>query len=153
MPSAFFIAPASPASDDAIGLLAELSAQLAGITGSSGAASFDVSSVSVPRSLFVVARNEAGAAIGCGALRPLSDEIAEIKRMYSKQRGAGHEILKYLATKALEMNYKELRLETRRVNETAVNFYLRNGFRPIPNYGKYVGRGEAICLAKKIADI
>ena len=148
MTETFTITTENPESADAIFLLNRLSESLTEITGASGEASFDVSDVFAPRAVFVIARNEAGEAVGCGALRPLSEETGEIKRMFSKQRGAGHAVLKYLEAKAFEMNYKELRLETRRVNEYAVNFYLRNGFHPIPNYGKYIGRPDAICFAK-----
>lgn len=148
MTAAFIITPEDPASADATLLLNELSAQLSEITGASGEASFDVSDVTQPRSVFVVARNKTGQPVGCGALRPVSGEIAEIKRMFSKRRGAGKAILQYLETKACELNYKELWLETRRVNRYAVNFYLRNGFTTIPNYGKYIGNPGAICFAK-----
>ena len=148
MTAAFIITPENPASAEAARLLNELSVRLAEITGASGEASFDVSDVTQPRSVFVVARNDAGEAVGCGALRPVSDEIAEIKRMFSKQSGAGKAILEYLETKAFELNYKELWLETRRANRYAVNFYLRNGFTTIPNYGKYIGNPGAICFAK-----
>lgn len=146
----FFITPENPESEEAKILLNELSVSLAEITGNNGKTSFDISDVYVPRSLFVIARNIENKAVGCGAIRPISEEIAEVKRMFSKAKGAGREILKYLETKAFEMNYKQLWLETRRVNRYAVNFYLRNGFAPIPNYGKYVGRPDAICLGKAL---
>ena len=150
MTTQFIITPENPESGDAIGLLNELSESLTSITGNSGSASFDATDVSVPRSLFVVARNMEQKAVGCGALRPISNDVAEIKRMYSNERGAGSAILKYLETKAFEMNYREVWLETRRVNEYAVNFYLRHGFQPIPNYGKYLGNPDAICFAKTL---
>jgi GNAT superfamily N-acetyltransferase len=144
----FIIKPENPESDEATSLLTELSQKLAEITGNDGKSSFDISDMFAPRSLFVVAKNKNEKAVGCGAIRPISDEIAEIKRMYSKEKGVGTAVLKYLETKAFEFGYKELRLETRRVNEYAVNFYLKNGFREIPNYGKYAGRPEAVCFSK-----
>lgn len=144
----FIIKPENPESDEATSLLTELSQKLAETTGNDGKSSFDISGMFAPRSLFVVAKNKNEKAVGCGAIRPISDEIAEIKRMYSKEKGVGTAVLKYLETKAFEFGYKELRLETRRVNEYAVNFYLKNGFRQIPNYGKYSGRPEAVCFSK-----
>jgi GNAT superfamily N-acetyltransferase len=150
MTERFIITPENPATTDAAGLLNELSDSLTKITGASGQASFDLSDVSGPRAIFVIARNVAGVPVGCGALRPLSETVAEVKRMYSKQSGAGRAILKYLETQALALNYKELRLETRRVNEFAANFYRRNGFREIPNYGKYIGNPLAVCFGKII---
>lgn len=144
----FSIAPENPESKDVILLLTALSENLASATGSSGEASFSFEDICVPRSLFVVARNENGEAVGCGAIRPISGEIAEVKRMYSKAKGAGKAILEFLEIRALEMNYEQLWLETRRVNEYAVNFYLARGYAPISNYGKYIDRPEAICLGK-----
>ena len=51
---------------------------------------FDPDLVSVPRSTFLVVRLE-GKAVGCGALVPIEDEVAEIKRMFvvPGERGRG----------------------------------------------------------------
>jgi ribosomal protein S18 acetylase RimI-like enzyme len=48
------------------------------------------------------------------------------------------------------MGYETLRLSTRLVNQTAVSFYERNGYRRIPNYGRYQGRDEAVCFEKML---
>jgi len=146
----FKIQPASPDSQDARHLLAELSAKLAAITGNDGTASFDPNDVKALRSVFVIARNAGGEAVGCGGFRPLSAETAEIKRMYAKEKGAGTAVLQYLEAEAKRLGFTELRLETRRVNRYAVSFYLKRGYRQIPNYGKYAGRPEAVCFAKTI---
>ena len=42
---------------------------------------FDPNLVSVPRSVFLVVRSD-GEAVGCGALVPMEDEVAEIRRMF-----------------------------------------------------------------------
>ncbi len=148
MSNNFSINPENPESAEATSLLTELSLKLAEIAGNDGKSSFDISDMFEPRSLFVIAKNKNKEAVGCGAIRPVSTEIAEVKRMYSKGKGAGKAILEFLEIRAAELGYKELRLETRRVNEYAVNFYLKNGFRQIPNYGKYDGRPEAVCFSK-----
>ena len=70
-----------PASAAAEMLIAELSATLARITGDSGRSSFDPGDVRGPKACFVVARDGEGQAIGCGGLRPLEANIAEVKRM------------------------------------------------------------------------
>lgn len=49
------------------------------------------------------------------------------------------------------MGYTEFWLETRSVNARAVSFYERRGYRKIPNFGKYIGRQEAVCLGKPLA--
>ncbi len=145
-------APADPDCDEARALIAELDAALAAICGDSGAKSFDANDVRGPRSVFLLARDAAGVAIGCGALRPLEGEVAEVKRMYARPgSGAGVQLLGELERRALHFGYRAIWLETRRVNARAVAFYDKHGYRVIPNYGKYVGRENAICLGKVLA--
>ena len=79
-------------------LMAMLSQALALITGSSGQANFSAASLDTPGSLWALARNEAGKAVGCGGLRPLTANSAELKRMYSDQSepGIGRALLTFL---------------------------------------------------------
>lgn len=143
-----------PDSPDAVALLDELSAALATITGSSGSASFDADDVRGPRACFAVARDAGRQVAGCGALRPLADDVAELKRMYARpgNPGAGTALLAYLEGEAAALGYRAIWLETRAVNQRAVRFYLARGYRPIPNYGKYAGNAAAVCLAKQLGD-
>ncbi|MDP4091503.1 MAG: GNAT family N-acetyltransferase [Bacillota bacterium] len=141
-----------PDSQDAVNLMEELSESLESLTGSSGKGSFNPEDVCVPRSLFVAAYDDDGKAIGCGAIRPINDDIAEVKRMYARDKGIGigSEILNYLEKQAQKLGYSALRLETRLINKRAVSFYEKSGFYRIPNYGRYVDRPEAVCFEKKI---
>ncbi len=141
-----------PRSPDATLLMNELSACLQAITGDGGQSSFSEEDVCVPRSLFAVARNHHGEALGCGAFRPMDEKTAEIKRMYVREKssGVGTKLLAFLERQAGTMGYKVLRLETRLVNQGAVAFYERNGYERIPNYGKYQGRPEAVCFEKRL---
>ena len=92
---------AGAASDDAVRLLTELNETLARITGASGKASFDADDMGRERAAFVIAYVN-GAAAGCGALRPLSDSRAEIKRVYARPNilGVGTAIVKALEEKS-----------------------------------------------------
>ena len=74
--------------------------------------------------------------------------------MYSRSGtvGVGSTILAFLEAEARNFGYKALWLETRIVNERAVNFYERRGYRQMPNFGKYVGNANAICFEKQLAD-
>jgi GNAT superfamily N-acetyltransferase len=147
----FAVARADPDSPDARALLGELGAALAAITGSDGTASFDAADVRGERACFVLARDADGLALGCGALRPLLEGVAELKRMYARPgSGAGVFILEALERQALAFGYRELWLETRKVNGRAVAFYEKHSYRLIPNYGKYIGRADAVCLAKAL---
>lgn len=141
-----------PESPDALELTGELSDALEGITGRSGRASFSAADVRAPRALFAVARDENGKAAGCGALRPISDNIAEVKRMYArtKGKGIGSAVLSYLEDRALSFGYDTLRLETGAENIDAISFYERNCYIRIPGYGKYAGRSNCVCFKKRL---
>lgn len=144
------ITKSEPWSKDAIILIEELSKTLEKITGDNGKNSFNHKDVCVPRSLFVVAYDHEEKAVGCGAFRPINEEVAEVKRMFSKEEstGVGGEILSYLEKEAYNMGYSKIWLETRIVNERAVAFYKKRGYNQIANYGKYIGNEKAICFEK-----
>ena len=138
-------------SSDAVTLMKELSDELYAITGSSGQSSFQPASLNSDRSVFLVCyRNNIP--VGCGVLQTYSDKIAEIKRVYSKEkhRGIGKSIIKELEIKAQEFNYEKIYLETRKINKNAVDFYLSQNYLICENYGKYQGSTEAICFMKNL---
>lgn len=139
-----------PDGADALALVAELSAVLTAITGASGQASFDVSDVRGPRACFALARDAQGRALGCGALRPLSADTGEVKRMFARPgtRGVGSAVLRFLEGEAARSGYAALRLSTRHVNQRAVAFYERHGYRRIPGYGRYAGSEVSVCFEK-----
>ncbi|WP_411676209.1 M20/M25/M40 family metallo-hydrolase [Caproicibacter sp.] len=141
-----------PFSPDTSTLMDELSESLKTITGSSGRGSFHLEEMNDTKSVFAVARNPGHAAIGCGALRPVDEKTAEVKRVYAKieGRGIGRKILAFLEREAYGMGYSRLILEIRRINRRAVSFYERNGYTSIPNYGKYAQNDQAICFEKRI---
>jgi ribosomal protein S18 acetylase RimI-like enzyme len=55
--------------------------------------------------------------------------------------------------KVTECGCGKVWLETRKINERAVAFYQRHGYRPIPNFGRYAGRAEVICPGKSVLSI
>ncbi|QBE65018.1 GNAT family N-acetyltransferase [Pseudoduganella lutea] len=148
------VAIADPASGDAVALMEELSGVLRTITGDDGNTSFDPATCT----LFAIARDAEGAAVGCGALRPLHGgaesgfgDIAEIKRMYARPgSGAGAAVLAFLEAQAGARGYHGLWLETRKVNARAVRFYDAQGYLRIPNFGKYAGNDAAVCFGKRL---
>jgi ribosomal protein S18 acetylase RimI-like enzyme len=141
-----------PGTPDATALVDELSAALAAITGDSGRSSFDPADVRMPGARFLVARNAQGQAVGCVALRPHAYGVAELKRMYARpgNPGTGSALLAFVEREAAALGYSAIWLETRVVNERAVRFYRERGYRVIPNYGKYAGRAEAVCMARPV---
>jgi len=141
-----------PFSSESHRLIEMLSAELAAITGDSGKSNFTVEAMNDDKALWVLAKNTHGEAIGWGAIRPITQNIAELKRMFSDRSvpGVGGALLTFLETSAKDMGYRELRLETRHINHRAVNFYEKNGYIRIENYGPYVGRTEAVCFSKAL---
>jgi GNAT superfamily N-acetyltransferase len=141
-----------PGSQDSQALMAELGAVLQAITGSSGNASFDVNDVRGDGARFAVARTADGTAVGCGAFRPFTNGVAEIKRMYSRpgHQGVGSAVLAHLEQDAAALGYAALCLETRLVNQHAVAFYEARQYQRIPNYGKYAGNPLAACFQKQL---
>ena len=142
---------ASVTSKEAVQLIEELSSILENITGSSGNASFQADALKAARTIFVIAYSD-GEPVGCGALQNYSNDIAEIKRVYSKIKGVGigTQILWTLEEYAYSYGYRKIVLETRKINTTAVRFYQKSGYRICPNYGKYTHHEEAVCFYKSI---
>ncbi len=141
----------APDCADAVELMAELSSCLESITGDSGASSFDPQDALGERAVFLVAYDEqTGQSLGCGAIRPMGDTVAELKRMYARRPGVGTAVLHELERRAQEFGYAAIQLETRLINERAVSFYEKRGYRRIPNYGKYEGHPEAVCFEKRL---
>ncbi|QPG39838.1 GNAT family N-acetyltransferase [Raoultella ornithinolytica] len=141
-----------PFSSESHRLIEILSAELAAITGDNGKSNFTVEAMYEDKALWALAKNAHGDAIGCGAIRPLTPNIAELKRMFSDRSvpGVGRALLAFLETSAKEMGYSELRLGTRHINQRAVNFYEKYGYIRIENYGPYIGRTEAVCFSKEL---
>jgi ribosomal protein S18 acetylase RimI-like enzyme len=75
---------------------------------------------------------------GCGALRPLSAEICEMKRLYVRPEfrgsGVGRAMTLALITAAQEIGYRALRLDTLSEMRAAQELYRQMGFRDISAY-------------------
>jgi putative acetyltransferase len=114
---------------------------------------FDPELVSVPRSVFLVARRE-GSAVGCGALIPIDQYCAEIKRMFvaKEERGLGIAtmILNELERFAREFDYDAMRLETGVKQPESIALYGKAGFYRIPNFSPFEEDSSAVCFEKRI---
>jgi GNAT superfamily N-acetyltransferase len=97
---------------------------------------------------------EDGMPAGCGGLRLLSDDEAEIKRMYvtPAHRGTGISVAVLEAIEAFgrESGLSKLVLETGTLQPDAMRFYEREGYTRIPNFGAYVGSELSVCYAKSL---
>ncbi len=141
----------NPNEASAYSIIEELSQNLYERFGSDGKNSFTDWEYNNSKYIFAVAElnNEI---VGCGAIRPLSEKRGEVKRMFAKypRKNIGQSLLAFLETKAKELNYKELVLETRVKNKEACSFYLKSNYTKIPNYGKYANRLDAVCFQKTL---
>ncbi len=90
-----------------------------------------------PRGALLIARVEAEVA-GCVAMRPLTEEVAEMKRLYVRSgfrsSGLGRRLVEAVVNIANGAGYKELRLDTLASMREAHALYLRLGFVEIPPY-------------------
>jgi ribosomal protein S18 acetylase RimI-like enzyme len=72
------------------------------------------------------------------AIRKISLDIAELKRMYvqpvAQHKGIGQLLLQEAILLAEKCNYKCIRLDTLNHMQPAINLYAKNGFYQIPAY-------------------
>lgn len=79
-----------------------------------------------------------GKEAGCIALRKISDDICEMKRLYVRSEyrglGIGRKLIAKLISEAKNLDYKYIRLDTLSTMKEAQNLYLSLGFYDIGPY-------------------
>lgn len=150
-PGDIVIIPEDPHSHTAARLIAKLSKELSELYGDDGAGSFRPDDVRVPRAAFVIARAD-DVAVGCGALRPVDQSTAEVKRMFvepeARGRGVARLILAKLEAVAREFGYERIILETGIHLHGAIRLYEAAGYRRMACYGQYVDNPLSVCFEK-----
>ena len=102
-------------------------------------ASFDVelAALPAPYAAILIAHVD-GSAAGCVALKPLTDEIGEVKRLYVRpafrQLGLGERLMRGAADEARRLGYTKVRLDTLPFMARAIGLYQRLGYVPIDRY-------------------
>ncbi|HME92129.1 MAG TPA: GNAT family N-acetyltransferase, partial [Myxococcaceae bacterium] len=90
-----------------------------------------------PRGRLLLAFDE-GQLAGCGALRPLEESIAELKRMFVRPpfrgRGLGRVLAGELLDVAAAIGYQRVRLDTMEAMHEAIALYRSLGFKEIQPY-------------------
>lgn len=103
---------------------------------------------------FAVVAFENDQPTGCGAIKEITKEAMEVKRMYVKpqarSRGLATLILRELESWAKELGYTACVLETGKKQPEAIGLYQKNGYVQIPNYGQYLGIENSLCFEKKL---
>ncbi|MFL5243430.1 MAG: GNAT family N-acetyltransferase [Gemmataceae bacterium] len=91
---------------------------------------------------------------GCGGLRRIDPNIAEVKRMYVEPafrgRGIGRRVLEELELFAKRLGYRIVRLETATRQPEAIRLYASSGYRRIPGYGVYADSSLSVCFEKSL---
>lgn len=93
-------------------------------------------------------------AVGCGAIKHLSADSMEVKRMYvlpsSRGQGIATTILRELEQWARELKITKCILETGKKQPEAIALYKKNGYHVIPNFGQYENVENSVCFEKQI---
>jgi putative acetyltransferase len=94
--------------------------------------------------------------VGCGTLRRLGDDQAEIKRMYvapaARRRGVARAILRVLEDEARQRDIGALILETGERQPEAIALYESAGFTRCPCWGDYIESPLAVCFGKPLRE-
>ena len=149
------IVEARPDSADALQLLAELDAQLAGQPyPQESRHAFSIERLLRENVAFFVTRYQAQPA-GCGGLKLFGGEYGEVKRMYVRPvyrgLGLGKAMLQHLAGYAREQQVSVLRLETGIYQTEAIGLYEGFGFQRRSPFGEYKADPLSVYLEKSIA--
>ena len=114
----------------------------------------DLASLKMPNVIFVVARDDAACAIGCGAV-VLHADYGELKRMYvdphSRGQGTAKSILALLETDARQSNCTLFKLETGPYPPEALAFYARSGYQRCGSFAGYTNDPLSVFMQKRIA--
>lgn len=151
------IAVESPLQDDVRELIAELNAYLLPLSPVEFQFKMTAEEIASPDTTMFLARDAAGIAVACGALKVHPGAFAEVKRMYTRPgqrgRGTGAAILAAIEARALSLGVTTLMLETGEGPgfADACRLYERNGFRRRGAYLDYPDSGWSRFYEKSIA--
>lgn len=155
-PETITIARSDLTSEVSRALISALNAELQSLYPEPGANHFrlDPEEVKDRRGGFLVVCRE-GSPVGCGALRLLDADTAELKRMYvipsARGTGLGRRLVTALENEARALGVRRIVLETGIRQAAALALYRATGFQPIPLYGEYGLSSEtSVCLGKDL---
>ena len=137
---------------DFIALVKKLDAYLKVIDGEEHAFYKQFNNIDVLKQAVVLLSNKKP--VACGAFKAFNETSVEIKRMYTepdyRNKGFAKLILNALELWAKELNYKACILETGKRQKEAVQFYKKNKYTIIPNFGQYKNVENSICFIKQL---
>ncbi len=143
-----------PDQPEVIALIAELDAYQDTLYPPESRHALDLTSLEQPNVLFAVARDDAGRAIGCGAI-VLYPEFGELKRMYVSPRGRGQgvakKLLALLESQAIGSGCKLLTLETGPYQHEALALYASAGYERRGPFGDYTNDPLSVFMQKNLS--
>ena len=147
------IAFESPNQPDVVQLIDELDAYQKPLYPPASHHGIDICALSLPDVLFAVVRDEAGTAVGCGAIC-LTRDYGELKRMYLINRcrgqGIGKQLLAFLESGAQARGCTLFMLETGYLQTEALWLYKRCGYAERGPFGNYIHDPNSIFMEKRI---
>jgi GNAT superfamily N-acetyltransferase len=150
--SAIVIVVESPRGADAAALMTELVDDMRARYPPSSIHGVDVAALEAA-GMFLVAR-VGGRPVGCGALRPIADGVAEVKRMYvrpeARRRGVARRVLVRLEAIARDRGFTTLRLESGTRQPESLALYVSAGYHQIPCFGEYATDPYSACFEKRL---
>lgn len=156
MNKGLFIQQASPHDEPVISLmhaLAEEEAVLYADLGPDTFDSFKPDDVLNGRGTLVIASLD-GQLVGCGALRQMDKESAEVNRLYvvpaARRQGIARAILGELQRRAAEFQYRKIRAETGNRQPDAILLYETSGFQRIQPFGSHADDPVSVFLEKTL---
>ena len=141
----------SPNQTDIIALIADLDAYQDTLYPAEARYALDLASLSKPNVLFVVARDEQNAALGCGAI-VLHETYGEVKRMYvrpeARGKGVAKQVITTLEASAYALGCREFMLETGPYQLEALRFYAGQGYVRRGAFGVYHEHPLSVFMGK-----
>jgi putative acetyltransferase len=148
------IALESPDQPEVIALIAELDSYQDTLYPPESRHAIDLASLKQANVLFAVARDEAGRAVGCGAV-VLTPAFGELKRMYVSPRcrgqGIARKLLLVLESESVRAGCKLLKLETGPLQPEALGLYASFGYERREPFGEYKNDPLSVFMQKRIA--
>ncbi len=144
---------ASVESPEARTLFTAMWAEVDEIYGNDAPSGPELPGMNVSRAVFVLAR-DGNETVGCGAIRPLTEIVAEVKRIYvvPPRRGQqiARQIMQALEQFARENGFSETWLETGLRQPAAIRLYENLGYTRIAGFGDYKDDPLSVCYAKRL---
>ncbi len=137
---------------DALALIAESEAELAGLYRPEHRHAFSPDQLVAARVVFLVARR-GGRAVACGGYAPL-EGYAELKRVFTTRTargaGVGRAVVAALEARARAAGFPLMRLETGLASPDALALYERLGYARRGPFGAYRENGSSVFMEKAL---